>query len=228
MRGMRGRRPPARAPRRRASAAAGGRSRARARRGSRLQMRTRSRRAACDVAAAEGQAHADARLVGHRHDLRAPGPGRPGGARACRRRTSRRAPSSGARSRSLRPDQRGAQLGQRRARLVQRGAQVAQQAAQRRLAVERQRRVVLGRGDAARRPDRLAALRDARHQRHVLREGHARQRRPANTPSATWQRAVARRGQAAEQVAGGGALGSFRRSSSARSGVAGSACTSAL
>ena len=85
------------------------------------------------------------------------------------------------------------------------GAQVAQQAAQRRLAVQRQHAVALGRGDLAHRPDRLAALGHARQQRHVLREGHARQ--PA-LPHAVGDvaQAVARRGQAAEQVAGGRAL----------------------
>ena len=61
---------------------------------------------------------------------------------------------------------------------------------------------VVGRGaDAARAADRLAALRDARHQRHLAREGDARQ--PA--PAARRRRCAAcarRAAAAAEQVAG--------------------------
>ena len=71
--------------------------------------------------------------------------------------------------------------------------------------------VAFGGRDAARRADRLAALRDARDQRHVLREGHARQ---AAAPDAVGdvQRAGARRRQAAEQVAAARCGRSSRRS----------------
>ena len=56
--------------------------------------------------------------------------------------------------------------------------------------------------------DRLAALRDARDQRDLLVEGDARQPAVQHLVGDV-QRAGARRHQAAEQVAGGGAVGGF-------------------
>ncbi len=72
--------------------------------------------------------------------------------------------------------QRGAQARQRSARVVQRRqAQVAQQAGQGRFAVELGDDVAFAGRHLARRADGLRALGDARDQRHLAREGHARQ-----------------------------------------------------
>jgi hypothetical protein len=101
---------------------------------------------------------------------------------------------------------------------IERDPQIGQQDVERRLAIERQQQVAVGLGDLALARDRLAALRHARDQPHALAEHHARQaarEHAADCPMAAdvavatdreLQRADPPRGQAAEQIAGVGAL----------------------
>ena len=147
------------------------------------------------MALAEGQLQA----LGRRSLTTTPrraGSSRRGGARACRGRR-RRAARCGCRRCARwvgQADQRLAQLRQHLARLAPGRAEIGEQAVERRLAVERRHHVV-GRGaDAARAADRLAALRDARHQRHLAREGDARQAALQHAVGDV-QRARARRGR---------------------------------
>ena len=63
-----------------------------------------------------------------------------------------------------------------------------QQHVQRRLAVEREHQVAVGRGHFAHRRHRQAALRDARHQRHALRRRPRRQAAAEHAAGAPWPR----------------------------------------
>ena len=194
-------------------------------------MRTRSRRAACGVALAERQRACPARSivgdrdaaarrveadeVAHAHvgaELRRP------------RAEQRRSPAS------VRPTSVARSRGSAGARLVaassaEVGAAGTSAPARRRARATRLR--VAAAVTVARRPDRLAALRDARHQRHLVARTPRPTGRPASTPSATCSAAAARRRQRRRTGSPSRCGRPSRRSVRRRSGVAGSACTSA-
>ena len=108
----------------------------------------------------------------------------------------------------MQPDQRVRQrLRHRLERHVRRQAEVFERAIERGAAIERDHDVVLRAADDAPRPDRLAALGHARDDADLGRERNARQPAAVEHRISDLHAAPARGGQAAEQVAAGGALG---------------------
>ena len=166
------------------------------------------------VAAAERELRAGLGDVADRDAAPARVECRSGGARACRRRTCRARPrgwrprrpsrsSLASGDRSARPASGAAAAAPRAAR--GRRAQVAQQAIERRLAVELDHDVALGRRHLARTGPTGWQPCVTRDTSATSRSNATPDRPPLSTPSAMWRQRRARRREAAEQVAAGGA-----------------------